>query len=95
MLILWTVREERGANTEPTGLGMERWYVKYSIFLRTFQSHRFAIRTDGMGWGPSRLFLHESFSQICRFKSSMDTFFAGVRDVRQSLHYPSFPKMKF
>ena len=25
MLILWTVREERGANTEPTGLGMERW----------------------------------------------------------------------
>jgi len=22
-----TFREERGANTEPTGLGMERWYV--------------------------------------------------------------------
>ena len=24
----WTVREERGANTEPTGLGMERWCAR-------------------------------------------------------------------
>lgn len=30
-LMCYLSREERGANTEPTGLGMERWYTPFSI----------------------------------------------------------------
>lgn len=47
------VWEERGANTEATGLGMERWYVLICVG-HSWRKFIFCLRTDGMGWGPSR-----------------------------------------
>lgn len=48
ILILWTVREERGANTEPTGLGMERWCAK--CFIIEDFSNLIALLSGPMGW---------------------------------------------
>jgi len=63
MMYLFICREERGANSEPTGLGMERWYVR---FLSDHQKiiMTMSSRTDGMGWGPSRMF--NFFVTICQ-----------------------------
>lgn len=49
------VWEERGANTEATGLGMERWYVGGTVRTVRLTSITSNVRTDGMGWGPSRV----------------------------------------
>jgi len=43
-----------------------------------------------MGWGPSRVYLHESFSNRHLYQW---VTFSGVRDVRQS--FPTCPKIKF
>ncbi|KNZ82259.1 hypothetical protein J132_03773 [Termitomyces sp. J132] len=50
------VWEERGANTEPTGLGMERWQENLaSKVAHGMNTYTLWSRTDGMGWGPSRV----------------------------------------
>ncbi|KAG5349250.1 hypothetical protein C0989_005006 [Termitomyces sp. Mn162] len=47
-------REERGANTEPTGLGMERWQENLALKVaHGMNTYTLWSRTDGMGWGPS------------------------------------------
>ncbi|KAJ6631121.1 hypothetical protein B0H10DRAFT_1773279 [Mycena sp. CBHHK59/15] len=58
---------EENANSEATGLGMERWRVDVEISL-TEVNIKFR-RTDAMGWGPSRvrdefLFYHQKESDI-------------------------------
>ncbi len=49
--------EERCANSEITGLGMERWYaVSYrSLFLRPTSPNSRYSRTDGISWSASRI----------------------------------------
>ncbi len=49
------VWEERGANSEATGLGIERWSVfsSYSTVYRAILTGK--CRTDGMRWSPSRV----------------------------------------
>lgn len=46
-------REERGANTEPTGLGMERWFalVTFAVVV-PFSLITF---TGPMGWGGAQV----------------------------------------
>ena len=93
MLILLSVREERGANTEPTGLGMERWCAKCSI-IDNLSISPLCYQDWWDGMGPQSCV---SYPFLLGFVVLNHQWlpFAGVRDVRQSLHYPSFPKMKF
>ncbi len=48
------VWEERGVNNESVGLGMERWYVATNSNCGVNKITTI-YRTDGMGWGPSRM----------------------------------------
>jgi hypothetical protein len=48
------LREERGANTEPTGLGMERWYVVLLISVPIQLTC--TLRSEGqMAWDGVRV----------------------------------------
>ena len=46
--------EERCANSEITGLGMERWYV-LSTSYRSPTLTYIGLRTDGISWSASRI----------------------------------------
>ncbi|KZT70462.1 hypothetical protein DAEQUDRAFT_207308 [Daedalea quercina L-15889] len=63
------VWEERCANAEATGMGMERWSVTHLALHWPACSIGALCRTDGMGWGPSRvrddfLFYHQRESGL-------------------------------
>jgi hypothetical protein len=44
------VWEERGANTEATGLGMERWLVTISVQCGAAQTHGCSLKLGRMAW---------------------------------------------
>lgn len=72
------LREERGANTEPTGLGMERWYVVPHITVLV--NLTLVLHSEGrMGWGGVRVVsrLPEKPSLVDQEMENL-----GVRDVR-------------
>ena len=56
-----------------------------------------ALLSGLMGWDGALVvcFFMILFLEFVVLNHQWIPFFAGVRDVRQSLHYPSFPKMKF
>ncbi|KAF8837086.1 hypothetical protein BDN67DRAFT_234975 [Paxillus ammoniavirescens] len=96
------VWEERSANGEATGLGMERWSVHFSSESSPFSAQsihvvslsfgypfNFLSRTDGMGWGPSRvrddfLFYHQKECDMNDDPSSASTPWAQMISM-----YPS------
>jgi hypothetical protein len=66
--------EERCANAEITGLGMERWYAPFAA-LSSRPTLTFPIRTDGISWSASRI--------------AQEFLFYRQRDSDQDSNHPS------